>query len=170
MTSSFVLLHKREGDVFYDQTGNVRESPCHPVVEQVANEMLNRAEEEASSVLSTAVAKLGLYTDPVVARNTAVSDFRIQDIMDNDSPVSLYLVLNPTNIQRLKPLVRLFISQLELNRFNPFFTLRKLPPDFLVTFAVLFRSENFLLLYLAKSPCIFRRCHPEIADIYVRSS
>ena len=104
--------HKREGDVFYDQTGNVRESPCHPVVEQVANEMLNRAEEEASSVLSTAVAKLGLYTDPVVARNTAVSDFRIQDIMDNDSPVSLYLVLNPTNIQRLKPLVRLFISQL----------------------------------------------------------
>ena len=104
--------HKREGDDFYDPTGKVRESPCHPVVEQVANEMLNRAEEEASSVLSTAVAKLGLYTDPVVARNTAVSDFRIQDIMDNDSPVSLYLVLNPTNIQRLKPLVRLFISQL----------------------------------------------------------
>ena len=104
--------HKRDGDVFYDPTGKIRESPCHPVVEQVANEMLNRAEEEASSVLSTAVAKLGLYTDPVVARNTAVSDFRIQDIMDNDSPVSLYLVLNPTNIQRLKPLVRLFISQL----------------------------------------------------------
>ena len=48
--------HKREGDVFYDPTGKVRESPCHPVVEQVANEMLNRAEEEASSVLSTAVA------------------------------------------------------------------------------------------------------------------
>ena len=44
----------------------------------------------------------------------ATSDFRIQDIMDNDSPVSLYLVLNPTNIQRLKPLVRLFISQLVL--------------------------------------------------------
>ena len=104
--------HKRDGDVFYDPTGNVRESPCHPVVEQVANEMLNRAEEEASSVLSTAVAKLGLYTDPVVARNTSVSDFRIQDVMDNESPVSLYLVLNPTNIQRLKPLVRLFISQL----------------------------------------------------------
>ena len=75
--------HKRECDVFYDLTGNVRESLCHPVVEQVANEMLNRAEEEASSVLSTAVAKLRLYTDPVVARNTAVSDFRIRDIMDN---------------------------------------------------------------------------------------
>ena len=104
--------HKRDDDVFYDPTGNVRESPCHPVVEQVANEMLNRAEEEASSVLSTAVAKLGLYTDPVVARNTAMSDFRIQDVMDNEAPVSLYLVLNPTNIQRLKPLVRLFISQL----------------------------------------------------------
>ena len=72
--------HKRDGDVFYDPTGNIRENPCHPVVEQVANEMLNRAEEEASSVLSTAVAKLGLYTDPVVARNTSFSDFRIKDL------------------------------------------------------------------------------------------
>lgn len=104
--------HWRDGDVFYDSSGNVREDPCHPVVEQVANEMLNRAEEEASSVLSTAVAKLGLYTDPVVKRNTAYSDFRIRDIVDGDAPVSLYLVLNPTNIQRLKPLVRLFLSQL----------------------------------------------------------
>ncbi|MBQ7262089.1 MAG: type IV secretory system conjugative DNA transfer family protein [Synergistaceae bacterium] len=107
--------HKQEGDVFYDPTGAVREEKCHPVVEQVANEMLNRAEEEASSVLSTAVAKLGLYTDPIVARNTAKSDFRIKDIMDADQPVSLYLVLNPTNIQRLKPLVRLFLSQLIFN-------------------------------------------------------
>ena len=104
--------HKREGDVFYEPSGEIRENPCHPVVEQVANEMLNRAEEEASSVLSTAVAKLGLYTDPIVARNTARSDFKIKDIMDSDAPVSLYLVLNPTNIQRLKPLVRLFLSQL----------------------------------------------------------
>lgn len=104
--------HWRDGDIFYDSSGNVREDPCHPVVEQAANEMLNRAEEEASSVLSTAVAKLGLYTDPIVARNTARSDFRITDIMDSDAPVSLYLVLNPTNIQRLKPLVRLFLSQL----------------------------------------------------------
>lgn len=104
--------HWRDGDIFYDSSGNVREDPCHPVVEQAANEMLNRAEEEASSVLSTAVAKLGLYTDPIVARNTARSDFRITDIMDSDAPVSLYLVLNPTNIQRLKPLVRLFLAQL----------------------------------------------------------
>ena len=104
--------HKRDEDTFYDADGSVRENPCHPVVEQVANEMMNRAEEEASSVLSTAVAKLGLYTDPVVKRNTAHSDFRIRDIMDSDAPVSLYLVLNPTNIQCLKPLVRLFLSQL----------------------------------------------------------
>ena len=32
--------------------------------------------------------------------------------MDSGAPVSLYLVLNPTNIQRPKPLVRLFLSQL----------------------------------------------------------
>ena len=44
------------------------------------------------------MAKLGFYTDSIVARNTARSDFKIQDIMDSDDPVSLYLVLNPTNI------------------------------------------------------------------------
>mgnify|MGYP002625566570 CR=1 FL=1 len=52
-----------------------------------------------------------LTTEPN-GRRSFTSDFRIQDIMDNASPVSIYLVLNPTNIQRLKPLVRLFISQL----------------------------------------------------------
>jgi len=49
----------------------------HPAVAEVAREMLNKSANELSGVYSTAVAFLGLYRDPVIARNTAESDFRI---------------------------------------------------------------------------------------------
>ena len=72
--------------------------------------MKDRPDEEAGSVLSTATSFLSLYTDPVVAENTSVSDFRIKQIMNSDKPVSLYLVTEPTDKDRLSPLVKLFIS------------------------------------------------------------
>ena len=42
----------------------------HPVVAQAAREMLNKSDNERSGVFSTAMSCLGLYRDPVVARNT----------------------------------------------------------------------------------------------------
>ena len=48
--------------------------------------MLDRPNEEAGSVLSTAKSYLALYRDPVVASNTSVSDFRLRDLMHADSP------------------------------------------------------------------------------------
>ena len=69
-----------------------------------------RPDDEGGSVLSTATASLGLYIDPVVAENTSHSDFRIKQIMNSDKPVSLYLVTEPTDKDRLAPLVKLFIS------------------------------------------------------------
>lgn len=72
--------------------------------------MKDRPDEEAGSVLSTATSFLSLYSDPVVAENTSHSDFRIKQIMNSDKPVSLYLVTEPTDKDRLSPLVKLFIS------------------------------------------------------------
>ena len=72
--------------------------------------MIVRPNEEGGSVLSTATASLGLYIDPVVAENTSHSDFKIKQIMNSDKPVSLYLVTEPTDKDRLEPLVKLFIS------------------------------------------------------------
>ncbi|QDQ29339.1 conjugal transfer protein TraG [Chitinimonas arctica] len=84
----------------------------HPVVASVARDMLNKAEEEMSSVLSTAVSFLTLYRDPIVARNTSRSEFRISDLMNDEQPVSLYLVVPPSDKDRLKPLIRLMITQI----------------------------------------------------------
>jgi type IV secretion system protein VirD4 len=55
---------------------------------------------------------LGIYKDPVVSRNTETSDFHIDDIMDAETPVSLYLITTPDNKDRLCPLLRLLINMM----------------------------------------------------------
>lgn len=84
----------------------------HSVVAQAARELLNKSENERSGVLSTAMSFLGLYRDPVVARVTATSDWRICDLVDAARPCSLYLVVPPSDISRTKPLVRLILNQI----------------------------------------------------------
>ena len=74
--------------------------------------MLNKSENERSGVLSTAMSFLGLYRDPTVAEVTSRCDWRISDLIDADSPVSLYLVVPPSDISRTKPLVRLILNQI----------------------------------------------------------
>ena len=84
----------------------------HPVVAATARELLNKSENERSGVLSTAVSFLGLYRDPTIARNTEVSDWRIADLVAAEKPVTLYLVVPPSDISRTKPLVRLVLNQI----------------------------------------------------------
>jgi type IV secretion system protein VirD4 len=83
----------------------------HPVVAQVARSMLNKAENELSGVVSTATSYLDLFRDPLVGRATSASDFRIADLMNLDHPVSLYLVVPPSDLSRLRRLVRLVLNQ-----------------------------------------------------------
>jgi type IV secretion system protein VirD4 len=82
----------------------------HPTVGSAARDMLDRPEEEAGSVLSTAKSYLSLYRDPVVQRNVSQSDFRIKDLMNFEDPVSLYIVTHPNDKARLRPLVRVMIN------------------------------------------------------------
>lgn len=84
----------------------------HPVVAQAARELLNKSENERSGVLSTAMSFLGLYRDPVVARVTRKSEWRITDLVGGQRPVTLYLVVPPSDISRTKPLVRLILNQI----------------------------------------------------------
>lgn len=84
----------------------------HDVVATIARELLNKADNELSGVVSTAVTKLSLYVDPLVSKNTEVSDFRIKDLMNDEKPVSLYLVLKPSDKDRLRPLTRLLLNQI----------------------------------------------------------
>jgi len=91
----------------------IAEAPLvHPVVASSARELLNKSENERSGVLSTAMSFLGLYRDPTVAAVTAASDWRIADLVEGAHPVSLYLVVPPSDISRTKPLIRLVLNQI----------------------------------------------------------
>jgi len=85
---------------------------AHPVVAAVARELLNKSENERSGVVSTALSFLSLYRDPIIAANTAACDWRLADLTQAERPVSLYLVVPPSDISRTRPLVRLLLNQI----------------------------------------------------------
>lgn len=89
-----------------------RDGQPHPIVATIAREMMNKADNELSGVIGSSVSYLNLYADPLVSRNVSTSDFKIRDLMNNDQPVSLYLVIKPSDKDRLKPLVRLMLNQI----------------------------------------------------------
>lgn len=84
----------------------------HPAVAGSARTLLNKSDNERSSVVSSAVKFLNLYRDPVVVRNTETSDFAVRDLMHADVPVSLYLTVPPADIHRTRPLLRLLLHQI----------------------------------------------------------
>jgi type IV secretion system protein VirD4 len=63
-------------------------------------------------VLSTAMSFLGLYRDPVVAQVTRACHWRISDLVEGETPATLYLVVPPSDISRTKPLIRLILNQI----------------------------------------------------------
>lgn len=95
-----------------NHVGDTASPKAHDVVAQSARELLNKSENERSGVLSTALSFLSLYRDPTIARATSTCDFRIADLVDAELPVSLYLVVPPSDISRTRPLVRLILNQI----------------------------------------------------------
>jgi type IV secretion system protein VirD4 len=82
----------------------------HSIVTSIANQQLARADRERSSVLSTAVRAVQIFKDPLIRRNTSISDFRLADFAESQSPISLFLTVPYSDIDRLSALLRLLIS------------------------------------------------------------
>lgn len=99
------------GELYMEMTqyGHVN-GENHSLVGSAGRDQLDRPEEEAGSVLSTAKSYFSLFRDPVVARNVSKSDFKIKDLMNWDTPVSLYIVTQPGDKARLRPLVRIMMN------------------------------------------------------------
>ena len=95
-------------------TAHLGAAGAHPVIASAARELLNKSGNERSGVLSTAMSFLGLYRDPVVAQVTRRCDWRIAQLVESDDPVTLYLVVPPSDINRTKPLIRLILNQIGL--------------------------------------------------------
>jgi type IV secretion system protein VirD4 len=62
------------------------------------------------------------WSGPIVARNSADSDFRIVDLMQAEHPVSLYIVVPDSDRLTLKPLTRLMMTMITkrlVEKLNP---------------------------------------------------
>ena len=67
------------------------------------------------SVYNSALVRLSAFEDPVVARITSRSDFRMRDLFrlsPANRPVSLYLTTPASEDDRLRPVISLFLSLL----------------------------------------------------------
>jgi type IV secretion system protein VirD4 len=74
--------------------------------------MLDKAVNERSGVISQVKGFLALYHDRVIRANTSVSDFSIIDLMNHQRPLSLYIVVPLADDVSARPLIRLLLGQI----------------------------------------------------------
>lgn len=76
--------------------------------------MMQKADKERSSIYSTAITCMNLWLYPIIVKNTSESSFRINDLVNNKKPTSIYIVIPPCDLIRLRPLLHLLITQVLL--------------------------------------------------------
>jgi type IV secretion system protein VirD4 len=123
-----------------------QQTMTHPVVREKVQEMLDKEDRDFGGVLSTAKTALTLYSDPLVAKNTSASDFTIDDLVNHDRPVSLYLVVPPSDKIRLRPLIRLMFTM----------TVNRLTEKMVFQGAEQKRNKHRLLLLIDEFPSLNR--------------
>ena len=104
-------VHDPEGVQGWTDPVTGAATQTHPLVASAARALLDKSPNERSGVLSTALSFLDLYRDPIVAANTETSDFRLTDLVNGDEPLSLYLTVPPSDLNRTRPLVRMILNQ-----------------------------------------------------------
>jgi type IV secretion system protein VirD4 len=118
----------------------------HPVVKEKVQEMLDKEDRDFGGVLSTAKTALTLYSDPLVAQNTSASDFTIADLVNFERPISLYLVVPPSDKIRLRPLIRLIFTMI----------VHRLTEKMIFEGAQQIRNRHRLLLLIDEFPSLNR--------------
>lgn len=106
------IMHDRSGRILAHANNSTEPLYFHPRVFQVFSKMASTPEKEFGSIQSTLETALSVYRDPVVAENMSRSDFSINDLMNHEKPVSLYLIVPPSDIDRLMPAFRSIVELL----------------------------------------------------------
>ena len=97
----------------YDSSQNAGINPgTHPIVSRTAAEIINKDPRESSGIISSCITAITLYKDPIIRKNTTAVDFKINDLMNDKTPVDLYVIIEAASISVLSPLIRILISQI----------------------------------------------------------
>jgi type IV secretion system protein VirD4 len=82
----------------------------HQSVVEGATAQRKRPDDEGGSVLSTVNNALAVFADAKIKRNTAGSEFSIGEFEKTDVPITLYITIQYSDVQRISPLIRMFIT------------------------------------------------------------
>lgn len=108
--------HSNDITLFHNLYGindNLGVNPgTHPKVARMAAEALNKGENELAGIISTINTNLALFKDPIIRKNTTAVDFTINDLMNYDIPINLYVVIEAEATATLAPIVRILLTQL----------------------------------------------------------
>lgn len=100
-------------NTIYDSSQNMGVNPgTHPIVSRTAAEIINKDPRESSGIISSCITAITLYKDPIIRKNTTAVDFKISDLMNDEIPVDLYVIIEAKSISVLSPLIRILISQI----------------------------------------------------------
>jgi len=103
--ANLALIIKEMGATAHTTAG------VHPAVRRGINILKRLADRELSGVCSTASRALRITLDPLVARMVSTSDFAMRDLRERARPISLYLTVPYSDMERLRPLSRLITRQ-----------------------------------------------------------
>ena len=110
------LLNEMITAKHYDKFGNESEY-IHRIIENAAKRSLKQHSKVRSDVFSTIFAKMRIFEDPYIAHVTGHSDFKLQDFYETEYPISLYLTVPFSDIERIAPVFKLLINFI-LNKFS----------------------------------------------------
>jgi type IV secretion system protein VirD4 len=81
----------------------------HRLVCEGAANQRKRPDKEGGSVLSTVNNALAVFADVRIKRNTSDHEFRLEEFEKTSVPVSLYITVPYSDVQRISPLIRMFV-------------------------------------------------------------
>lgn len=84
--------------------------------------------DELKTIISETLKCLEIFEKESYSKNTARSSFRINEIINSDKPVTLYLKINPADIVKAGPIFKIFVKQfIEKAEENQLRILEKFP-------------------------------------------
>lgn len=96
----------------YPTNKGIIEKGIHPSIQKLFSKICTMSENMFGSVKAVGETKLKMFSTPIVRYNTSSSDFRIWDLMNYKTPVSLYLVIEPKDLVTMSPFARIVLIQI----------------------------------------------------------
>lgn len=83
--------------------------PLSAACVRALSDLMDLAPVTASSIRKTFTSRLDIFSNPLIDAATASNDFDLRDL--RKCPMSVYIGINPGDLQLLRPLLNLFIEQ-----------------------------------------------------------